>query len=127
MGIITKKIGGKEYAYLAVREGKRVVHKYIGAVGHPKVMKMVAEKSEALSIPERFRFLFWDTNPGKIHLKGNARYVIERVLEFGGLGAVEWLQRVYPVQTILDVLTLSRNISEKSRNFWKIWFGAQDA
>ncbi len=124
MGIITKKIGGKEYAYLAVREGKRVVHKYIGAVGHPKVMKMMTEESEVSSIPERFRFLFWDTNPGKIHLKGNARYVIGRVLEFGGLDEVEWLQRVYTVRTILDVLTLSRNISGKTRNFWKIWFGA---
>ncbi len=70
--------------------------------------------------------LFWDTDPLIIDTQKHAVYIIERVLEFGGLDAVEWLQRVYPVQTILDVLNLSRNISDKSRNFWKIWFGAQD-
>lgn len=127
MSIITKKIGGREYAYLAVREGKRVVHKYIGAAGDPKVMKIIAEKNEASAIPEHLRSLFWDTRIEKIHLKENAGYIIERVLELGGMDALEWLQRVYPVQNILDVLNLSRNISYKSRIFWKIWFGAQDA
>ncbi|MBZ0154918.1 MAG: hypothetical protein K8I29_01725 [Alphaproteobacteria bacterium] len=125
--MITKKIGKGEYAYLAVREGKKVVHKYLGPVDSPEVQKKLAEKKETAVVPERFRALFWDTNIDAIHLKRNARYIIERVLEFGELDALEWMQRVYPTQIIIDVLSVSRSISERSRNFWEIWFGVKHA
>ncbi len=127
MGVITKKIGKNEYAYLAVREGGKVVHKYLGSVNDPRVTTILTRKSEITAVPERFRSLFWDTSLSNIHIKRNARYVIERVLESGDMEALQWLQRVYPVQTIIDVLNVSRNISKKSKNFWTIWFGAADA
>jgi len=127
MSIITKTIGKGEYAYLVKREGKKVVHKYIGRVNDPKVAKIISDKKETLAVPERFRSLFWDTNLKNIHLRKNARYVIERILEFGDLDAVEWMQRVYTLQAVIDVLTLSRSITEKSRNFWLQWFGVRNA
>lgn len=127
MGIVTKKIGNKVYAYLVNREGKRVVHKYLGSINDPEVEKMMLDQKETTSVPERFRSLFWDTNLHNIHVKRNARYVIERVLELGNLDALNWLQRVYTVQNILDVLNTSRALSEKSRLFWKLWFGVEDA
>ena len=127
MGVITKKIGKNEYAYLAIREGRKVIHKYLGSVNDPKVNTMLTRKSEVAAVPERFRSLFWDTSLNNIHIKRNARYVIDRVLESGDTEAVQWLQRVYPVQTIIDVLNVSRNITKKSKNFWTIWFGAADA
>jgi hypothetical protein len=77
--------------------------------------------------PEGFSSLFWDTNWMKIDLKRHARYVIERVLELGWLDVVLWLQRVYSVQTIIDFMTVSKAISDKSKNFWKIWFGIKNA
>ena len=127
MSIITKTIGKGEYAYLVKREGKKVVHKYIGPVNDPKVAKIISDKKETLAVPERFRSLFWDTSLKNIHLRKNARYVIERILDFGDLDAVEWMQRVYTLQTVIDVLTLSRSITEKSRNFWLQWFGVRNA
>jgi len=127
MSIITKTIGKGEYAYLVKREGKKVVHKYIGRVNDPKVEKIISDKKETLAVPERFRSLFWDTSLKNIHLRKNARYVIERILDFGDLDAVEWMQRVYTLQTVIDVLTLSRSITEKSRNFWLQWFGVRNA
>lgn len=84
------------------------------------------DKKEVSVIPGKLKHLFWDTSLDKIHLKQNARYIIERVLEFGDLSALEWLQKVYPASNIIDVIFLSRNISEKTRNFWKIWFGPPD-
>lgn len=78
-------------------------------------------------MPEQFRSLFRDTSLGNIHIRRNARYIIERALEFGDMDAMNWLQRVYPVQNIIDVLQLSRGITEKSRNFWMVWFGVSDA
>ena len=127
MSVITKKIGKRKYAYLAVREGKKVVHKYLGAVDNPEITRIIIEKKETSVIPERFRSLFWDTSIDKIHIKRNARYIIEKVLEFGGLESLEWLQRVYNVQKIIDVIHSSRNLTDKSRNFWKIWFKVVNA
>ncbi len=127
MALITKKIGKNEYIYLAVREGRKVVHKYLGPAHDPRVSKIISNKAETLTVPDRFRSLFWDTNPAKIQIKRNARYIIERILELGDMDALQWMQRVYPVQTILDVITISRNITDKSKNFWMIWFGVHDA
>lgn len=127
MSIIAKKIGNREYAYLVVREGKKVVHKYLGSIDNPKIVKLISDRKISTTVPENIFRLFWDTSPENVHLKRNARYIIERVLDYGDIDALSWLQRVYPAQTIIDVLSLSRNISEKSRNFWKIWFGVSDA
>jgi hypothetical protein len=127
MSIIAKKIGNREYAYLVVREGKKVVHKYLGSIDNPKIVKLISDRKISTTVPENIFRLFWDTSPENVHLKRNARYIIERVLDYGDIDALSWLQRVYTAQTIIDVLSLSRNISEKSRNFWKIWFGVSDA
>jgi Family of unknown function (DUF6922) len=127
MSVITKKIGKRKYAYLTVREGKKVVHKYLGPADNPEITKIIIEKKEASAIPERFSSLFWDTSIDKIHVNRNARYIIEKVLEFGSLESLEWLQRVYKTQKIIDVIHSSRNLTDKSRNFWKIWFKVANA
>ncbi len=119
--MVIKKIGRKEYAYLVLREGRRVVHKYLGPADKPEVSKMLSDKEEASSIPETLRSLFWDTNPDRIHIRKNARYIIERILELGDMKAFAWLQRVYTLQIITDILKTSRVITEKSRNFWLTW------
>ncbi|MBF0557720.1 MAG: hypothetical protein HQL08_02955 [Nitrospirae bacterium] len=123
MAIITKKVGKGRYAYLAVREGDKVVHKYLGPANSPYVIGKLADLKEVKMVPERFRTLFWDTDLANISLKKNARYVIERVLEFGSIDAVNWLQRVYTGRTILDAMAESAIVSDKSRNFWEMWFG----
>ena len=127
MAIITKKIGRNEYSYLVTREGDRVVHHYLGSARNTKVLKMAKAREEAASVPMRLRTLFWDTALENISLKSHARYVIDRVLEFGDLDAFTWLKNVYPGWKIQEELILSRNISVKSRNFWQIWFGVEDA
>ena len=126
MALITKKIGKNKYAYLVVREGTKVVHKYLGSVDKPEVSKIISDHKEVSSVPERFRSLFWDTKLDNINIKRNYRYIIERVLEFGDMSALQWMQRVYPSRDIVNVLKICRAISAKSRNFWMIWFGASD-
>ncbi|MBM4135307.1 MAG: hypothetical protein FJ241_00565 [Nitrospira sp.] len=126
MSVVIKAIGKSKYAYLVVREGEKVVHKYLGPAHKQQVVKIMSDKKEISVIPERLRSLFWDTSLTKIHMKRNARYIIERVLEFGDVDALKWLQKVYPDHTIIDVLYLSKAITEKSRNFWLIWFEGSD-
>jgi hypothetical protein len=126
MAIIMKTVKNRSYAYMVNREGRKVVHRYLGPAGDPAVEQMILNKKETASVPGRFRALFWDTDLKKIHIKKNARYIIERVLEFGEMDALGWLQRVYTVQNILDVLNTGRGVSKKSRTFWRLWFGDED-
>ena len=123
MAILIKKISGKEYAYRAYRQGGKVVHKYLGPTSDAQVMQKMQELAAEKEIPDKFSALFWDTAPSSIDLKTNSRYVIERVLEIGGLDAVQWLQRIYPTRLIVEVCESSRKVSERSKNFWRIWFG----
>ncbi len=65
--------------------------------------------------------LFWDTNPKKIDVKKNARYIIERTLEFGRLNEVGWVFRHYPKSMIKKTLGLPRvQVSGKSKALWSL-------
>lgn len=127
MSIVTKKIGKREYAYLASREGGKVVHRYLGAADGSKAAQLSKVKAETTSVPERFAVLFWDTALQNINLNRHAGYIIEKVLEFGDLDAFSWLQDVYPGRRIKETMLLSRNLSARSRNFWQIWLEVKDA
>lgn len=109
------------YVYLAYRSGKKVVHRYLGLLSDPDVAGKLEELEGERNIPEEFRYLFWDTDPERIDLKKNARYVIERVLEMGGLDALRWAQLLYPTRLIVETMEISRKITPKSKNFWTIW------
>lgn len=119
MSIIIKN---NKYVYLAYRSGAKVVHKYLGPISNPEVAQKIKELKREKSVPEEFYYLFWDTDPKKIDLKRNSRYVIEKVLEMGSLDALQWIQRIYPTNIIIETLEISRKITPKSRNFWAIWF-----
>jgi hypothetical protein len=126
MAIITKKVGSKVYAYTSEREGKKVVHKYLGPVDDPAVKKNISAYLGTYTVPEAFRSLFWDARLEDIHVRRNARYIIERILEMGNLDGVNWIQRIYPVQKIIEVLISSRGLSQKSINFWSLWFNLEN-
>jgi hypothetical protein len=126
MAVITKKVGKKLYAYISERLGSKVVHKYLGPAADPMVQKSMSAYREVYAVPERFRPLFWDARLEDIHVRKNARYIIERVLEMGSLDSVNWLQRLYPVRKISDVLGTSSGLSQKSKYFWSLWFGLEN-
>lgn len=65
--------------------------------------------------------LFWDTNPDKIDLKKNARYVIERILDYGQPDEVGWLFKTYPKKEIKQVIDLPRSqVTAKSKALWTL-------
>ncbi len=123
MSIVVKKIGNHQYAYLAYRSGRKVVHKYLGALSDRKVREKIGKLKSGKEIPKCFAYLFWDADVSKIHLQHNARYIIEKVLELGDLDALWWIQDLYPTRKIIETCEVSRKISEQSKNFWRIWFG----
>ena len=65
--------------------------------------------------------LFWDVDPSTIDLDKNARYVIERILEFGRKDEISWMFQRYPRQKIGEVLHLPRSqVGPKSRALWDL-------
>jgi len=65
--------------------------------------------------------LFWDVDPKKIDAEKNARYIIERVLDFGNDEEIRWLFEHYPKALLQGVLNDSRgNIHKKSKALWSL-------
>ena len=62
--------------------------------------------------------LFWDTDPKKIDFQKNARYVIERILDYGEDKEVTWLWHAYPHKVLRNVVQTSRVLRPKSRALW---------
>lgn len=65
--------------------------------------------------------LFWDVNPRKIDAEKHARYIIERILEFGKDEEVQWLFHYYSSLRIKQALEQSRGVlHDKSKALWSL-------
>lgn len=65
--------------------------------------------------------LFWDVNPKTIDPEKNARYVIERILDFGEPKEVRWLFKQYSQNEIKRVMNLPRSqVDPKSKSLWSL-------
>lgn len=62
--------------------------------------------------------LFWDVDPKTIDPEKHARYIIERILDFGEDSDVRWMWQYYNHDLIRDVIMKSRGIFPKTRIFW---------
>ena len=65
--------------------------------------------------------LFWDVDPKTIDPEKNARYVIERILEFGRPEETRWLFSRYSKAEIKRVMELPRaQIGPRSKALWSL-------
>lgn len=70
--------------------------------------------------PMRFRqSLFWDVDPKTIDPKKHARYIIERMLDFGNDDEARWVYRMYPHSFIFDTVKRSRVLRPETRVLWE--------
>jgi len=81
---------------------------------------MATIRKKPLKQPPFRQTLFWDVDPKTIDPERHARYIIERVLDFGNDDEVRWLFRHYPYTFIREVLDRSRVIHEKSKKLWSL-------
>ena len=122
MSIAVKKIGGRKYAYIAYRNGNKVVQSYLGPANRPDVIAQMAAIEKDKSIPSQLFKFFWDVDPRKLNVRRHRRFIIERLLDLGDLEAFWWAQKQYPTALLIEVSLTSRRLSLRSRQFWKIWF-----
>lgn len=67
----------------------------------------------------RFRqSLFWDVDPKTIDTKKHAKYIIERILDFGNDEEVKWLWNTYSHNLIRAVVKKSRVLHVQTRSLW---------
>lgn len=64
--------------------------------------------------------LFWDTNPKKIDPKKHARYIIERVADFGHDNEVRSVFRLYKKTFLRKVISKSRCLRPETKNLWEL-------
>jgi len=69
-------------------------------------------------LPECAYRYFWDIDPTRLDVGQYSRYVIERLLEYGDLPSLRWMERRFSREEIVEVLKTSRALSRKSANFW---------
>lgn len=83
----------------------------------------MADMRKHLKIPKKIKFrpeLFWDVDVKTVDPKKHARYIIERILDFGNDSEVRWVFRQYPYQFIKEIIVRSRVLDPKSRSLWEL-------
>ena len=87
---------------------------------------MIRKKQAKKKVPFRFRQeLFWDVDPKTIDTKKHARYIIERILDFGNDAEVRWLWQTYSHSLISDVVKKSRVLHNQTRALWQLMTAAK--
>ena len=76
-------------------------------------------------LPASVGSLFWDIDIRTLDPEKHVRYVLERVMEYGDTGAVEWLLSLSPREQLRAVIRRSRSLPSKSRRFWELFLGKE--
>jgi len=63
--------------------------------------------------------LFWDIDPATLNERRHARYIIERILDFGTDEEVRWMYGAYPHTLIRDIVEHSRVLRPETRPLWR--------
>ena len=85
--------------------------------------KSVAGKQKRKPVMRFRRALFWDVDPKTIDPEKHARYIIERVMEFGNDREVRWVSQYYTKRKIRDVVKRARGVMhQRSKNLWLLVF-----
>ena len=89
------------------------------AIKRTKAIKI--NQATAKNMPRR-QSLFWDVDPKTIDPQKHAKYVIERILDFGKDKEVRWLVHYYSPGKIKIVVKTSRVLHDKTKALWGLMF-----
>lgn len=71
-------------------------------------------------LPEEFRKYFWDVDYDDLSLEKYPKFIAERIMNYGDLNSVKWLQSVLDREFIRSVVLNSRNLNPKTKNYWEL-------
>lgn len=64
--------------------------------------------------------LFWDTDPDKLDINKNAKYIIERIMDFGNDEEVRWMRQQYPKSLLAQIAQTSKQLHKSSKTLWTL-------
>jgi hypothetical protein len=72
------------------------------------------------ALPAVVSKLFWDVDAAAVNPAEQRAFVLDRVLEYGSLPAVQWAEHFYGLESIRDYFLArgQRVLSAKTRAFW---------
>src|SRR4030042_2489119 len=82
-------------------------------------VQSVKRNRKSVKIPDRFRKYFWDCVFDKLTFYEYDIFITERLLNFGNMDSVKWLLSRIDRERLRDVVETSRNLTKKTRNYWK--------
>jgi len=78
-------------------------------------------KKNAKKIIKFRQELFWDVDPKTVDPRKNAKYIVERILEFGNMPELKWLFGFYQRAFIKKVFENSRGVlRNKTKALWSL-------
>lgn len=69
-------------------------------------------------LPIFFKPYFWDVDFSTLNLSKDPGFIIKRTLDRGDAKALRWILKYYPKEKIKDTVLTSRDLSQKTANFW---------
>jgi len=73
-------------------------------------------------LPHYITKFLWDVDLNKFSPKDHSRFLIERILEYGDMDSLKWIEEKYKRQEIINVLKNSRKLSPKTGNFFALYY-----
>jgi len=81
---------------------------------------MSSQTGHSKRLPEEFRKYFWDVDDDDLSLEKYPKFIAERIMNYGDLDSVKWLQSVLEREFIRSVVMNSRNLNAKTKNYWEL-------
>jgi len=82
-----------------------------------------------VELPAALHKLFWDVDPATVQVDAHRNFILDRVLELGGIEAVRWAERTYGTAGIRGYFLARgcRVLSAKTRAFWQAMLNLDEA
>lgn len=72
-------------------------------------------------LPFEFQKYFWDVAFDELTFEKYPRFIAERLLNYGNLNDIRWLLAHTDQQFLAAIIENSRNLNDKTKNYWKIF------
>jgi hypothetical protein len=72
------------------------------------------------SLPKRYKKYFWDCDFNELTLEKYTFFISERILNYGNKESVKWLLNHISLELLNNVVSRSKNLDKKTRNYWQL-------
>jgi hypothetical protein len=72
------------------------------------------------TLPQTLKKYFWDCDFKDLSMDKYAFFIAERILNFGNMDSLKWLLDRIDRDFLKEVVKKSRNLDNKTRNYWEM-------